>query len=86
MPPLRVSAAAVNRDRKPIRRATNNPSSDARVMMPNPPTWIRPRMTACPNPVQYVGVSTTVNPVTHTALVEVNNASTKLAPPGPDRA
>ncbi len=43
-------------------------------------------MTTCPNPVQYVGVSTTVKPVTQTALVEVNNAVTKPAPPGPDSA
>ena len=40
-------------------------------------------MTTCPNGVQYVGVSTTVSPVTQTALVAVKSASMKFAPPGP---
>lgn len=40
-------------------------------------------MTTCPKPVQKTGVSTTISPVTQTALVAVKSASTKLAPPGP---
>jgi hypothetical protein len=48
-------------------------------MIPKPPSWIRPRMLACPNPDQYVGVSTTVNPVTQTAEVAVNSAVRKGA-------
>ena len=36
--------------------------------------------TTCPVNVKVVPVSTTVNPVTHTALVEVNKASVKLIP------
>ena len=45
-------------------------------MNPNPPTWIIRRIAACPNPLQYVAVSTTTRPVTHTAEVAVNRAST----------
>ncbi len=51
-------------------------------MMPKPPTWISARITPSPNPLQYVPVSTTTRPVTHTAEVEVNRAVTNpVAPP-----
>ena len=60
----------------PSRREISNPTSDARVMMPKPPTWISARMTTWPKPDQYTGVSTTISPVTHTALVAVNSAVT----------
>ena len=43
-------------------------------MIPNPPIWIRPRITPCPKPDQYTGVSTTTNPVRLTAEVDVNSA------------
>jgi hypothetical protein len=36
---------------------------------------MRPKMTACPNPLQWVPVSTTAKPVTDTADVAVNRAS-----------
>jgi hypothetical protein len=85
MPRLLVSAAAVSRVRSPILRDRSNPTSDASVMIPKPPTWISSRMTACPNPLQYVGVSTVTNPVTHTALVAVKSAVTSGAPSGPIR-
>lgn len=66
-----------------MRRETRSTSSDAAVMIPRPPSWISPRMTASPKPDQYVGVSTTTRPVTHTALVAVNRATMKgaLSPP-----
>jgi len=41
------------------------------------------RITTCPNVDQYVGVSTTIRPVTHTADVAVNSASAKEARSGP---
>ncbi len=51
------------------------------VMIPKPPTWISPRMTTSPKPDQYVGVSTTVRPVTQTALVAVKTATRSGACP-----
>ena len=48
MPTLLVSAAALSRVRRPSRRETKRASREASVMSPNPPTWIRARMTACP--------------------------------------
>ena len=51
-----------------------------KVITPIPPTWISMSSTTCPVNVKVAPVSTTVNPVTHTALVEVNKASMKLIP------
>ena len=51
--------------------------NNATAMTPIPPIWIRTRMIPCPNADQYVAVSCTTRPVTHTADVEVNNASPK---------
>ena len=81
-----VSAAAINRERRPRRREISNPTSEARVMMPKPPTWIIAAMATWPKPDQYTGVSTTISPVTHTALVAVNKAVSSGAEPGPSRA
>ncbi len=39
-------------------------------------------MTVCPKKVKSVAVSTTIRPVTHTALVAVKKASVKLMEPG----
>ena len=47
-PTLLVSLAAVSRVRTPIRRERNSAMSEARVMIPKPPTWISARMTTCP--------------------------------------
>lgn len=55
------------------------PSSEARVITPRPPIWIRTAITASPNPDQKTGVSVTISPVTHVADVAVNNASTNEA-------
>ena len=38
--------------RSPSRRATSRPSSEASVMIPNPPIWISTRITTSPNPDQ----------------------------------
>ena len=54
-------------------------------MMPRPPTWMSPRITASPKPDQYDGVSTTTRPVTQTALVAVKSDSRRVAPPSPER-
>lgn len=54
-------------------------SKVALVAKPNPPSWISKRMTAWPNPLHSVAVSRTTNPVTQTADVAVNNASTNRA-------
>ena len=48
------------------------------VIMPRPPNWISTKMIICPKKVKCVPVSTTINPVTQTAEVEVNKASMKL--------
>ena len=47
-------------------------------MIPNPPTWISTRITTCPNSDQYAPVSTVTSPVTHTAEVAVNTASSRV--------
>lgn len=56
------------------------PTSIARTvpnsMIPSPPIWMSPRMTAWPNGVKSVPVSRTTSPVTHVALVAVKRAST----------
>ena len=45
--------------------------------MPRPPTWIRQRIIVFPRVVNAVEVSTTIRPVTHTALAEVKKESRK---------
>ncbi len=45
-------------------------------MNPKPPTWMSDRITTVPNGLQWVAVSTTTRPVTHTAEVAVNRAVT----------
>ena len=47
----------------------------ATVMTPMPPIWMSSKMTPCPKPDQYVAVSCSTSPVTHTADVEVKSAS-----------
>jgi hypothetical protein len=37
---------------RPSRRARRIPSTVAKDITPNPPIWIRARITACPNGVQ----------------------------------
>ena len=54
-----------------------NSSSVDPAMIPKPPSWISRRMKAWPHPVKYVAVSTTMRPVTHTALVAVKRASSQ---------
>ena len=44
-------------------------------MNPNPPSWISARITTWPKGLQWSAVSTTTRPVTHTADVAVNSAS-----------
>ena len=46
-----------------------------KAMIPSPPSWMSSSRKAWPHPVKYVAVSTTMRPVTHTALVAVNSAS-----------
>ena len=45
------------------------------VMIPRPPICIRIKMTICPNKLHADTVGTTTSPVTHVAVVAVNNAS-----------
>ncbi len=49
-------------------------SSVVKVMMPSPPNWKRRSSTPWPRGVNQVAVSTTVRPVTQTALVAVKRA------------
>ena len=49
----------------------------AKEMMLRPPNWISIIKTMCPFCVKYVAVSTTINPVTQQALIDVNSASKK---------
>ena len=45
------------------------------VTKPRPPTWIKSRITSCPNRDQWVYVSKRISPVTHAADVAVKNES-----------
>src|SRR6056297_2213946 len=58
----------------------NIEKKDVKVINPNPPICKSTSMIICPNLVKYVAVSTTINPVTHTAEVDVNKLSTKEIP------
>ena len=49
-------------------------------MIPSPPDWIRTRITAWPKLLQYVGVSTTIRPVTQIAEVAVKKLERRRAP------
>jgi hypothetical protein len=71
-----VSAAAVSSIRRPSRRDTSNASSDASVMIPSPPAWIRPSTTSSPNVDQCDPVSTEARPP-QIAPVAVNSAVTQ---------
>jgi hypothetical protein len=64
-----------------ILRPTHLNNTTAIVITPMPPTWIKQRMIPCPKAVKYVPVSTTINPVTHTAEVAVKRASIHLIEP-----
>ena len=55
MPPEtmgRPSAAVVRRALKLMRPLSSMPDSDAKLMMPKPPNWMRTMMTVCPKGVQ----------------------------------
>ena len=58
------------------RPTTNSSRSVEKLMNPRPPSWMRASTTTCPNGLQYVPVSTTTRPVTHTAETAVNSAVT----------
>ena len=45
------------------------------VTMPNPPIWIRSRMTICPNRLHVEAVGRVTSPVTQVEVVDVNSAS-----------
>ena len=47
-----------------------------RVIIPNPPTWMRAKTVSCPVRLSAVPVSTTTSPVTQVAEVAVNKAFT----------
>ena len=48
------------------------PSTEARVRIPRPPTWMPAVMTEIPKSDQYCSVTTGVSPVTHTAETATN--------------
>ena len=77
------SEAASIRWVRPTCRETAKDSREASVIMPRPPTAAPAMMTAWPKGDQAVAVSTVVSPVTQTAEVAVNRASTRLAPRWP---
>ena len=49
-------------------------------MIPSPPNCIKSKRIDCPKVVKYEPVSTTIRPVTQTALVEVKSASRSPIP------
>ena len=61
--------------RTPKARRPSTTNSVPKIMIPSPPSWMRPSTTAWPKSDRSVAVSTTVRPVTQVALVAVNRAS-----------
>ena len=59
----------------------NIPKNEVNVITPNPPSCISPNIIPLPKSVNAVAVSTTINPVTQTALVDVKKASINEMPP-----
>lgn len=57
-----------------------NPKKKVKVIIPKPPSWIRNKIIPLPRLVNAVAVSTTISPVTQTALVDVKKASIMLMP------
>ena len=52
-----------------------------KVIIPNPPTWKRTIVMICPASERSLPISMVANPVTHTADVAVNRASTNPSRP-----
>ena len=77
--PSRLSTFSASRTRerpfKLMRRPATNASPMPMDATPRPPICIKIAMTACPNRLNVSPVSTTTSPVTQTALVAVNSAS-----------
>ena len=75
-----MDSCITQRSFRPIFRPEKMLIITAMVTMPIPPTWIRHRMTICPNSVQYWAVSCKTRPVTQEAEVAVKRAVSKSAP------
>ena len=78
--PSRLPTFMASRIRVRSRRLMRRPAAKASPMpmevMPKPPIWISTAITACPTGVKVSAVSTVSRPVTQTALVAENRAST----------
>ena len=85
MPPTRRVAKAspiMLRSLSEILLPERSDTPAAAMMMPNPPVWIKARMTTWPNTDQWVAVSRTTRPVTQVAEVAVKRAvSNEVAAP-----
>ena len=67
---------SLNEDPPRKKKAKN----EVKVKIPKPPICIKLKIMVCPSKVKSLAVSSTINPVTHTALVDVNKASVKEIP------
>ncbi len=74
---LLIISCSISRLRKEPKLRKNNPNTLVNVSMPSPPNCRSTRMNACPVRVKSSPVVSTVSPVTQTALVAVNRASTR---------
>ena len=75
--PMFRASWVISRDFSPSLRPIARARIEVRVSVPSPPIWMATRMTICPNRDHWAAVDTVVNPVTVTAEVAVNAASTK---------
>ena len=77
--PSRLSTFSASRTRerpfKLMRRPVTSASPMPMDATPKPPIWMSTAMTTWPNILKVSAVSTTTRPVTQTALVAVNRAS-----------
>ena len=62
---------------RPMARPRTRAEKVDKVMMPRPPTWMRPRMMTWPPKVKTFEMSTVAKPVTQVAEADMKRASTK---------
>ena len=74
--PMFSASWVISLDFSPSLRPMANARMDVSVRVPRPPTWMAIRMTTWPNTDHCAAVDTVVSPVTVTAEVAVNTAST----------
>src|SRR5918998_538572 len=77
---LASSSRTIRSSLNPMRRPMSSAPTVAAVMIPRPPSCIRPARIPCPSGVKSSAGTTACNPVTVTALTDSKKASVQLMP------